>query len=391
MTNVATISKMPAINQFISDPSNPNYHSLTKEATNNSRNNILLPNHGGTISKEITSQHPNYLLPHYDSLNSSVSSSSLNYLPRPPSSVSSWNGTLSTVSTSPKNDSMSTNILQSSSNPHTSIQRSQSEVLYRNNSDVVLPSLNLVLNKIQESQHLPLPLPTSGPLPLDSSSSSSSLSVHSIHNHVNNSYSLPRIDSFSFGAPSLSRDISSYSSIHSISKSPSFQTKTPIMPIHTVSNPTSSLYHLPTVPANLVNSNPNGVTIPHKSQISPNNINISLNSEHNISCSPTSLPHSHHILMDNNNDASNTSPKLSSSHISSKDTLSNSRKYVCKICKKAFTTSGHLARHHRIHTGVKNHVCPYEGCNARFSRQDNCMQHYKTHFKSKKGKKKFRL
>jgi uncharacterized Zn-finger protein len=67
------------------------------------------------------------------------------------------------------------------------------------------------------------------------------------------------------------------------------------------------------------------------------------------------------------------------------------RKYKCKICDKGFTTSGHLARHHRIHTGVKNHICPFEGCNSRFSRQDNCMQHYKTHLKSKKGKKKFRV
>ncbi|KAK9347356.1 hypothetical protein V1522DRAFT_348601 [Lipomyces starkeyi] len=33
----------------------------------------------------------------------------------------------------------------------------------------------------------------------------------------------------------------------------------------------------------------------------------------------------------------------------------------------------------RIHTGEKNYVCPEKGCGARFSRQDNCMQHYRTH------------
>ncbi|KAK9460355.1 uncharacterized protein V1516DRAFT_676407 [Lipomyces oligophaga] len=33
----------------------------------------------------------------------------------------------------------------------------------------------------------------------------------------------------------------------------------------------------------------------------------------------------------------------------------------------------------RIHTGEKNYVCPENGCGARFSRQDNCMQHYRTH------------
>lgn len=57
------------------------------------------------------------------------------------------------------------------------------------------------------------------------------------------------------------------------------------------------------------------------------------------------------------------------------------RKYICKVCSKGFTTSGHLARHNRIHTGEKNHVCPYPDCNQRFSRHDNCVQHYRIHFK----------
>lgn len=56
----------------------------------------------------------------------------------------------------------------------------------------------------------------------------------------------------------------------------------------------------------------------------------------------------------------------------------SARRYTCR-CGKSFTTSGHLARHTRIHTGEKNYVCPESGCGARFSRQDNCMQHYRTH------------
>lgn len=75
------------------------------------------------------------------------------------------------------------------------------------------------------------------------------------------------------------------------------------------------------------------------------------------------------------------------SDISKKDMLVKSleerRKYICKVCTKGFTTSGHLARHNRIHTGEKNHSCPFESCEQKFSRQDNCLQHYRTHFKNK--------
>lgn len=63
--------------------------------------------------------------------------------------------------------------------------------------------------------------------------------------------------------------------------------------------------------------------------------------------------------------------------------------HVCKICSRSFTTSGHLARHNRIHTGERKHICPWPTCSARFARQDNCMQHYKTHTngKSKRAKR----
>ncbi|SCU80330.1 LADA_0B06612g1_1 [Lachancea dasiensis] len=64
-----------------------------------------------------------------------------------------------------------------------------------------------------------------------------------------------------------------------------------------------------------------------------------------------------------------------------RSSIERRRKYVCKTCQKGFTTSGHLARHNRIHTGEKNHVCPFEGCGQRFSRHDNCVQHHKTHLR----------
>ncbi|CAI2162824.1 9192_t:CDS:2 [Funneliformis geosporum] len=69
----------------------------------------------------------------------------------------------------------------------------------------------------------------------------------------------------------------------------------------------------------------------------------------------------------------------------------NKRKYACTHpnCGKSFTTSGHLARHNRIHTGEKNFPCLMAGCASKFSRQDNMMQHYRTHLsaKSRRGSK----
>ena len=50
------------------------------------------------------------------------------------------------------------------------------------------------------------------------------------------------------------------------------------------------------------------------------------------------------------------------------------KKHVCATCDRAFTTSGHLARHSRVHTGEKNHKCPFPGCETRCSRQDNLQQ-----------------
>jgi uncharacterized Zn-finger protein len=53
---------------------------------------------------------------------------------------------------------------------------------------------------------------------------------------------------------------------------------------------------------------------------------------------------------------------------------SNKKKHVCPTCARPFTTSGHLARHMRVHTGERNHKCPFPGCETRCSRQDNLQQ-----------------
>ncbi|ODV82062.1 uncharacterized protein CANTADRAFT_88000 [Suhomyces tanzawaensis NRRL Y-17324] len=79
------------------------------------------------------------------------------------------------------------------------------------------------------------------------------------------------------------------------------------------------------------------------------------------------------------------SPELEEAVVGSKDAK---RKHVCKVCARSFTTSGHLARHNRVHTGERKHVCPWPTCDARFARQDNCMQHYKTHTKGRNKRSK---
>jgi hypothetical protein len=91
--------------------------------------------------------------------------------------------------------------------------------------------------------------------------------------------------------------------------------------------------------------------------------------------------------------SSNRSRSRRSSAQSNTSSQTSKRRYECTTCRKTFTTSGHVARHNRIHTGEKNFQCPEPGCSQRFSRQDNCMyvrkqgfradvdyrQHYRTH------------
>ncbi|KAI9105606.1 hypothetical protein DFS34DRAFT_569650, partial [Phlyctochytrium arcticum] len=44
-----------------------------------------------------------------------------------------------------------------------------------------------------------------------------------------------------------------------------------------------------------------------------------------------------------------------------------------------FSTSGHLSRHRRLHSGAKPYSCPIPACPSEFSRHDNMQQHYRGH------------
>ncbi|KAI8836125.1 hypothetical protein BC829DRAFT_58548 [Chytridium lagenaria] len=59
------------------------------------------------------------------------------------------------------------------------------------------------------------------------------------------------------------------------------------------------------------------------------------------------------------------------------------KRYHClhEGCGKTFTTSGHLARHKKLHAGIKSFHCPIEGCPSRFARKDNMLQHAKSHYR----------
>ncbi|KAH7102915.1 hypothetical protein BKA62DRAFT_698020 [Auriculariales sp. MPI-PUGE-AT-0066] len=61
------------------------------------------------------------------------------------------------------------------------------------------------------------------------------------------------------------------------------------------------------------------------------------------------------------------------------ETDSRKKKHLCPTCNRGFTTSGHLSRHQRVHSGERNHACPFPGCTTRCSRQDNLQQHYRVH------------
>ena len=61
--------------------------------------------------------------------------------------------------------------------------------------------------------------------------------------------------------------------------------------------------------------------------------------------------------------------------------ISEDKKYPCKMCGKAFTTSYNLSNHEVVHTKIKNHECPQ--CGRKFGTKSILYNHEKTHNKEK--------
>ena len=89
------------------------------------------------------------------------------------------------------------------------------------------------------------------------------------------------------------------------------------------------------------------------------------------SCSNTATPSTNYSWTSS---ASGSNSTLSSAGNSSGARPPPKKKHVCPTCDRGFTTARHRARYVRVHTGERNHKCPFPGCETRCSRQDNVHQ-----------------
>lgn len=55
------------------------------------------------------------------------------------------------------------------------------------------------------------------------------------------------------------------------------------------------------------------------------------------------------------------------------------RRYACAECGSRFIRSEHMKRHQKTHSEDPQYACPYEGCDRRYTRQDNLDVHFRKH------------
>ncbi|EPS40802.1 hypothetical protein H072_5317 [Dactylellina haptotyla CBS 200.50] len=56
-----------------------------------------------------------------------------------------------------------------------------------------------------------------------------------------------------------------------------------------------------------------------------------------------------------------------------------SKPYHCKTCQKGFARRSDLSRHERIHSGIRPHVCDFEGCGKQFIQRSALTVHARVH------------